>query len=228
MTGDPPAAGEDVTGVTSGGGRRPARVGSRMAAVATFAGCGLMLLLAAGRPWADGTAAGVLGASRVVATGGDAVPVLTPAALVLLASALALLFMGPRARRPVLVIGLVSAAFVAVAAAGALRDPGAALVGPAREVTGATGTPADGATAGIWPVLTLAACLATVLLAGAALRAARSWGPGRSAAAVGSGEVAPDAVPGDRGDDELSPLDAWQALSSGVDPTRDPGDASAG
>lgn len=199
----------------------PFVVPSRPVAVTgVLAGAGLVLL-AAGRTWASQRVTGVPGAEVVTRDGRAAAPVVTAAALVAAAGALALVLAGRVARRAVAVALLLAGLTVAAATIPVLADPGAAVAPAVAAATGQAGpgtgaAVAGGARSGAWPWAALAG--AAVIGAGAGLTLLRggSWGTGSRRFDPTDPTGGPGAAPG--GGAGGGP-DTWDALSRGEDPT---------
>ncbi|MEV4100480.1 Trp biosynthesis-associated membrane protein [Nonomuraea sp. NPDC049649] len=168
----------------------------------TAAGC-LLVLLAAGRPWVEGSG------ESAVPTGGDLSPVLTPLALAGLAGAVAVLATRGAGRRVVGVLLALCGAGAAAAVWGAAGESGIETWLREHNVLAAAGPP-EWDLVLAWP---LAAGLgALLMLAGGVLAVARG---GRWAGMSDRYERAADrprAQPdGDRA--------LWDALDRGDDPT---------
>lgn len=176
----------------------------------------LVLLVVSSLPWASGRSDDpVLGQRLVTATGGQAAPGAAALAVVALAGLVVLLTGGRRARRAAGLLVVASGLGAAVFVVAVLRDPAAVVGRRAAEELGRIGSVATDAsvTAWVW-----------VALIAAALLAVAGWLAG-SAAAAWSGLSARFERP-EGGEAGGSPpaRTAWEALSAGDDPTRDPAD----
>lgn len=177
-------------------------------------------------------------------SGADAMPLLTPLGLAVLALGAAIAIVGPVLRH---VLAVLAAAAAVALGWGSLQlavaPPLSAVASQVTEATGLAGSEAiesavAGVTATAWPGVTAAACLLLVAAAGFALVTARRWRTGgrryrtdtdgRDARAhqggQGAGHTAgPDAMPPAAGSPERGPADAvdtWDDLSRGSDPTQ--------
>ncbi len=191
-----------------------------LAVVATLA-AGAVGVIAATQTWltvvlADGAA------EPLAVPGAEALPVLTPLSLAVLALGAALSIVGTALRYVFGALGLAIAAVVGVLSGGIALAPSVGAV--TATVTAATGIAGQKGVAELvqsiavtpWPALTLAA---QVLLAAAGiltLATAHRW---RGGAGRRFGPAAADAapVPASRPHDAI---DSWDDLSRGEDPTR--------
>jgi uncharacterized membrane protein (TIGR02234 family) len=175
-----------------------------------------VVLLASGRPWAEGSAALAGGALALTAKGSEVTGVPTALAVVGLAALVAVFAVRRKGR---LVVSALLALSGAGAAATALLGASdrAALDAKAAAATGDAGAAVTGLSHTAWPYLTAAAGL-LILLAGAlALRYGSRWPAmsGRYERPGPSGARRPEVDP-DR------PEDLWKALDRGEDPTDRP------
>ena len=174
-----------------------------------------VVLLAAGRVWAQGTTSVGGGSVSLDAGGSDATGVPTALAIVGLA-ALVALFAVRRAGR-VLVAVLLSLSGAGAATAALLGASGSGVLDEkAARTTGDAGATVEALSYTVWPYVT-AAGGALILLAGLlALRYGRAW-PSMS------GRYERDGTPRARKErpvDPDRPEDLWKALDRGEDPTR--------
>lgn len=189
---------------------------------------GLITLLAASRPWVGAELDSVVGAGKVEVSGRVAAPLAAGLGLVVLADAVLLAVSGRRVRTFALVVGLLAGAGIAGAAVAVLVSPAETLLEPARLRTGASNAldALVGVEATFWPVVAVVGGLVSAVGSGVGLGVARSWPEaGRRyerAPEIASGASAE--TPGSSG--PVDPLDAWQALTHGSDPTLG-GDARA-
>jgi uncharacterized membrane protein (TIGR02234 family) len=175
-----------------------------------------VVLLAAGRVWAEGTASVGGGSVPLDASGSDVTGVPTALAIVGLA-ALVALFAVRRAGR-LLVAALLSLSGAGAATAALLGASGSgALDEQAARTTGDAAATVEALSHTVWPYVT-AAGGALILLAGLlALRYGRAW-PSMS------GRYERDGTPRARKArpvDPDRPEDLWKALDRGEDPTRE-------
>jgi uncharacterized membrane protein (TIGR02234 family) len=175
-----------------------------------------VVLLAAGRVWAEGTASVGGGSVPLDASGSDVTGVPTALAIVGLA-ALVALFAVRRAGR-LLVAVLLSLSGAGAATAALLGASGSgALDEQAARTTGDAAATVEALSHTVWPYVT-AAGGALILLAGLlALRFGRAW-PSMS------GRYERDGTPRARKErpvDPDRPEDLWRALDRGEDPTRE-------
>jgi uncharacterized membrane protein (TIGR02234 family) len=213
------------------------------AIVAALLGAGLVTLLSCGRTWVRAVSDSVVGPGTVEASGRAAAPVAAGLALVLLAAAVLAAVSGRRVRGFTFAVGLAAGLGICVTASAVLTDPGAALVEPARLRTGATnaGDLLGAVHLTSWPAVAIVGGLVAVLASVAGLVLGRRWpdagrryertsGPSTTAATVGAPEPEPRAATVGSAVQRpvVDPIDAWQALSGGVDPTDDGRDALGG
>ncbi|MEU0083848.1 TIGR02234 family membrane protein [Streptomyces sp. NPDC006274] len=192
--------------------------GRRSLAATLFLGAAgaTVVLLAAGRVWAEGAASVGGGSVPLDASGSDVTGVPTALAIVGLA-ALVALFAVRRAGR-LLVAVLLSLSGVGAATAALLGASGSgALDEQAARTTGDAAATVEALSHTVWPYVT-AAGGALILLAGLlALRYGRAW-PSMS------GRYERDGTPRAREErpvDPDRPEDLWKALDRGEDPTRE-------
>jgi uncharacterized membrane protein (TIGR02234 family) len=177
-----------------------------------------VILISGSREWASGTVGdGSLGAAVLHGKGSDIAPGALAAALVGLASAVAVATSG----RVMRVIAACSAVLASVLGAGVvisvIADPGGALAGLAAAGTGRSGTaPAQGQV-GTWAWVALTAMLVMGLGGVGALVGSRRWGgpSSRYDAPVAGGT----SQPGSTVQMSRRPESEWDLLSRGEDPT---------
>ena len=193
---------------------------ARSLAVVAILAAGGAALIASTQTWIDVTlAAGV--STDVVVSGAAAAPVLAPLSLAVLALGAALSIVGPALRYVFGVLAIGAAAALGTIGVQIAVGPPVASYGPA--VTEASGITGEAALSGLvvsaslnaWPFVVIAA--AVVLLAAGlfVLVTARRWRSGGRKYATGAPRVAPSGP--------LDPIDSWDELSRGSDPTT-PGD----
>lgn len=202
----------------------PARV-TRTRALWALLALGGLALAATSATWVDTQVATALRPDVAVAAAGTrAAPVVSAAALVLLACGPALALTSRAGKYVVLAVALLAGAGVAAGALGVVVGPEAAARSAAADAAGVTDLTAP-VTLTPWPWVTAAAGVLAVLVAGAAALAARRWpeasrrherGAARPGDDVGAGH-------GTAGRDEPDPAEDWDALTRGEDPTRDDG-----
>jgi len=193
---------------------------ARLLAVLAILIPGAMILIGATQTWGEVTLLGDAGSDLTVA-GADAIAVLAPLSLAVLALGLALSIVGVVLRYVFGALSLVGGITLATLAAQTLAGPPLATYAPA--VTDATGITGDAAVGDlvastaltVWPAVTL---LAAVILAAAGvlvLVTARRWARGgrkyEAAAAARASRVDPGRP--------LDAIDSWDDLSRGDDPT---------
>jgi uncharacterized membrane protein (TIGR02234 family) len=209
-----------VRPVTAAVAPRPRGPRSRPAcALAGLAGAGLLVFLS-GRTWVTRVLTDVPGVPRVSASGAGALPAVPALALVAGAAAVVLLVTGRVGRYLAAVLLLLAGLGAAVAVVSVLAAPGDAVATAVTAASGRSGGvagPPATATAWVWAALAAAVLLVAAGLV-AVLRARRWAAPGRRFESAGAG-TAPGGtgsapVPG-----EGNPIDAWDALSRGEDPT---------
>lgn len=200
--------------------------GRTLTVIGALAGAGLVLV-GLGRPWLTASVWTVTGSTTVRATGRTLVPAVAAVALVAAAAAAVVLFLGPRARRAIggllVLTGLAAAGLLA----GLILDPGAALapviaestsvVGSPQAPTARTNPPASRPRLSGW-IAVSAVGAALVLGAGSAvLLGGSSWPEVRSGTATGNGSGS-GSHPGN--DTDLGDRRAtWERLDRGEDPT---------
>ncbi|WP_277210511.1 Trp biosynthesis-associated membrane protein [Isoptericola croceus] len=149
--------------------------------------------------------------------GTTASPVVSAAAFVVLAGALAATLAGRVARWVALVAAGLAGATVALGAVVVLRDAQAPAVSAAADAAGVT-TLTSPVEVTVWPWLTLAVGISVVVVTVLAVLGLRSWsrGDGRHERA-GADQV----LPGPRTDETPDAQADWDALSGGTDPSAD-------
>lgn len=213
-------------------------LGRRTVVLAALAAGGLVLL-AAGQTWVHATRLGSGAVAEVTADGSDASGVISAMAFVVLAAGLALTIARRIGRWVVGMLLVLAGAALAVTAGQAVLDPAAAA---APDVSAATGTTEAAAayTVTFWPWVAVAGGILAVLAGLASLVAGGRWSHSRrfeapaaeggGALPTGDGEAraagegqrrgAGEGSGGADGDEEeLDPMDAWDELSAGNDPT---------
>lgn len=200
------------------GDRTAAR--ERLIAVVALAALGVLLLIAGTATWA--TVRLAVPPGSVVVTGPTAVPALSALGLVLLAVAAALSIAG-RAARIVLgvLLVLIGAGVVGLALPAGL-DPARAAAAAVAAKTGLTGTATmlrvvRSATATIWPFVAVGCGPLLALLGAAVLARTGSW-------PVGGRRYRPTRTVRATGD----PVDDWDLLTRGADPTEGGGSVPPG
>jgi hypothetical protein len=179
-------------------------------AVATTAVAGVLLLFTSGRTWGAATVGGAGAARQHVSVSGHAVaPALSALGLALLAMSVALIAgRGPLRRIAGLLVVVIGAATIAVAVQ-ARNDVGPAL---AVRVFATSARSVGGSRAAWWLVAAVAGAVAAV--AGAAV----TLGAGRRAG-LGARYDAPTTAPSTGSEPVATPVDAWDAIEQGQDPT---------
>ncbi|MFF3688511.1 TIGR02234 family membrane protein [Streptomyces sp. NPDC002187] len=196
---------------TAAGSRRS------LAAALLLGGVGAtVVLLAAGRIWAEGTAAVGGGKVPLDADGGDVTGVPTALAIVGLAALVAVFAVRSGGRLLVSALLAVSGAGAAVAAVLGASDS-EALDEKAARTTGDAAAAIDGLTHTVWPYVTAAGGLLILLAGLLALRYGKQW-PAMSGRYERDGSPRPRKV---RPVDPDRPEDLWRALDHGEDPTRE-------
>lgn len=191
--------------------------GRRSLAAALFLGAvgAAVVLLASGRPWAEGTVAVGGGTVSLDAEGGDITGVPTALAIVGLA-ALVAVFAVRRAGRFLVSLLLTLSGAGAVAAAFLGASDSAALDEKAAGTTGDAAARVEALTHTAWPYVTAAGALLILLAGLLALRYGSGW-------PAMSGRYERDGSPRARGArpvaDPDRPEDLWKALDRGEDPT---------
>lgn len=181
-----------------------AELGSVIAACVVGAG---LVLLAAGRPWATASVAGLPGRPFIEPSGGDLAPIVTGLGLAALAGGLAVLATRGIARTLVGAFLVLAGLGVVGGLLAVLTDLERALHGPAVDAAGYTSAVVENEQATGWP---LAASAGAVLVAAAGLAVmvrGRRW-PGMSSRYERGGDNRRD-----------GPASLWDALSRGDDPT---------
>lgn len=149
----------------------------------------------------------------VSATGTEAAPVVSAAALVLLACGPALALTGRAGRYIVLAVAALAGAGVSAAALAVVGDPSAAGTAAAAEAAGVTAL-AGPVVLSPWPWTTAATGALACLVAVTAVFAARHWPQTSRRHERG-------AAPSETPETPDHPADDWDALTRGEDPTRD-------
>ncbi|WP_434588564.1 TIGR02234 family membrane protein [Streptomyces sp. A5-4] len=194
--------------------------GRRSLAVALLSGAvgAVVVLLASGRPWAEGTASVGGGSLPLVADGQDITG--APAALAIVGlAALVAVFAVRRAGR------LLVSALLALSGAGAAvtaylgASDSAALDEKAATATGDATAAAAALTHTAWPYVTAVGGLLILLAGLLALFHGRKW-PAMSGRYERDGSPRPRKAPRAAPDPER-PEELWKALDRGEDPTRD-------
>lgn len=201
----------------------PAR--ERLLLIATTAGCGVLALGTATQTWA---VVAVRALAAPLPVGGQAAaPAIAPVAVTVLAAAGALSIAGPVARRVLGVVLLLLGAGIAALGIPVVVDPLAAVRGAVTAATGQGGERAvadavDHVGASAWPAVAVVAGVAVAVTGALVLWRAGHWPAGgrryraQPAAAVPPGS---DSGPASSGPDSLDPIDEWDALTRGADPT---------
>ncbi|TXS50974.1 TIGR02234 family membrane protein [Streptomyces sp. t39] len=175
-----------------------------------------VVLLAAGRTWAEGTASVGGGTVALDAKGGDVTGVPTALAIVGLAALVAVL--AARRGGRLLVSGLLALSGAGATAAALLgASDTEALDAKAARTTGDAAAAVDALTHTAWPYVTAAGGLLILLAGVLALRYGRLW-------PTMSGRYERDGTPRPRraaAVDPDRPEDLWKALDRGEDPTRE-------
>lgn len=174
-----------------------------------------MVLGCAPAVWVRGTTSDpVLGAASITATGGQAAPGALALAAVSAGAFVAVVAVGRRLRAVAAVLMVATAGAAAALVVRVLLAPAQALGRRAAEQVGRVGSVATDAAATAWLWVAVVAALAMLGATVAAGWGARHWAGlsprfERSPAAPGDGRAGHD------------PLNAWDALSRGADPTAD-------
>jgi uncharacterized membrane protein (TIGR02234 family) len=178
----------------------------------------VVILVSGSREWVSGSADNaLLGVSALHGRGSDVAPGVVAAALVGLASAVALATSGTVVRFIAACTALLAAVLCVAVVIGILVDPGGALGNLAAAGTGRSGSVAAIGRAGIWAWVALAAALVMGVGGLGAMVGARRWrglSTRYDAPVAGEGSqprAAGEAAPG--GDS------AWDQLTRGEDPT---------
>jgi uncharacterized membrane protein (TIGR02234 family) len=178
----------------------------------------VVILVSGSREWVSGSADNaVLGVTTLHGRGSDVAPGVVAAALVGLASAVALATSGTVVRYIAACTALLAAVLCIAVPIGILLDPGAALGKVAAAGTGRSGSVAAIGRAGIWAWVALAAALVMGVGGLGAIVGARRWhGLSSRYDAPVSGEEPESPAAGE----EASRRDsAWDQLTRGEDPT---------
>lgn len=178
----------------------------------------VVILVSGSREWVSGSADNaVLGVAALHGRGSDVAPGVVAAALVGLASAVALATSGTVVRYIAACTALLAAVLCITVAIGILLDPGAALGKVAAAGTGRSGSVAAIGRAGIWVWVALVAALVMGVGGLGAIVGARRWQGLSSrydAPVSGEGPVSSPSGEGALGRDS-----AWDQLDRGEDPT---------
>ncbi|MER6616145.1 TIGR02234 family membrane protein [Streptomyces xantholiticus] len=190
----------------------------RSLAAALFLGAvgATVVLLAAGRIWAEGTASVGGGSVSLDASGSDVTGVPTALAVVGLAALVAVFAVRRAGRLLVAALLSLSGAGAATAALLGASDTGA-LDEKAARTTGDAAATVEALSHTIWPYVTAAGGVLILLAGLLALRYGRAW-PSMS------GRYERDGSPRARNErpvDPDRPEDLWKALDRGEDPTRE-------
>ncbi|MGK5639838.1 TIGR02234 family membrane protein [Streptomyces sp. URMC 126] len=197
----------------------PGRSARRSVAAALFltAVGAALVLLAGGRTWSEGTAAGVRDAAREQATGQDVTGLPGALAIVGLAALVAVFAVRRAGRTLVAAVLALSGAGVVVGCVTGASDTGA-LEEKAARTTGLSSTAVEHVTHTPWPWVALAGGVLLLLAGLLALRYGRYW------PAMG-GRYERDGTPRARrprrAPDPERPEEIWKALDRGEDPTGD-------
>jgi hypothetical protein len=155
----------------------------------------------------------------ILVPGADAVPLLAPLSLAILALGAALAIVGPVLRYVLAVLALGAGAVLTWASVEVLVAPPLSAVTPL--VVETTGLAGDDAVRSVveridpsaWPVLALIGWLLVLLTGVFVLITARGW-------KVGGRRFRTDAADANRSDGPVDAIDSWDDLSRGTDPTR--------
>ncbi|NUL06670.1 TIGR02234 family membrane protein [Streptomyces lunaelactis] len=190
----------------------------RSLAAALFLGAvgAVVVLLASGRTWAEGTAAVGGGSLPLGADGGDVTGVPTALAIVGLAALVAVFAVRRAGRLLVSALLALSGAGAALAAFLGASDS-AALDEKAAQTTGDAAATVNALTHSAWPYVTVAGGLLILLAGLLALRYGKQW-PAMSGRYERDGTPRPRKAPVV---DPDRPEDLWKALDRGEDPTRE-------
>lgn len=156
---------------------------------------------------------------QILVAGADAVALLAPLSLAVLALGAALAIVGPVMRHVFAVFGIGVSVLLGWSTAQILIAPPLSAVASA--VTDATGLAGDAAVAEVvgslaasfWPVLALAGWLILLLAGVFTLVTARSW-------KAGGKRFRTDGDAAAHGEGPVDAIDSWDDLSRGTDPTR--------
>lgn len=178
---------------------------------------GVVILVSGSREWVSGSADNaVLGVTVLHGRGSDVAPGALAAALVGLASAVAVATSGTVVRLIAAVTALLAAVLCTALIIGILVDPGAALGNLAAEGTGRSGTVAAVGRVGGWAWVALAAALAMAVGGLGAMVGARRWS---GLSSRYDAPVAGDVSQRQGGEPAPGHDSAWDQLSRGEDPT---------
>jgi uncharacterized membrane protein (TIGR02234 family) len=181
--------------------------------LATLAAGGLAFF-SLSRTWASTTVASEgLPSDSVSVTGTDAYPLASALAVVIVASALAILAASPRVRRGVgvlVVVAAIGAAVPTLDGRGGLEDALRAAVKQSPAFTG--GDPLTGDSFTAWHLVTLFALVVAALLGGLTARFGHTW------PTMSSRYERPTSRPAAARD--ASDADMWKAMDDGHDPTQ--------
>ena len=194
------------------------RLTSKRMVLALVMVCAVVILISGSREWVSGSADNaVLGASVLHGRGSEVAPGALAAALVGLASAVAVATSGTVVRFMAACTALLAAVLCAAVVIAVLVDPGAALGSLAAAGTGRSGSVAANGRAGAWAWVALAAALVMGAAGLGAMVGARRW------RGLSSRYDAPVAGKGSQGHSSDDPApghySAWDQLSRGEDPT---------
>ena len=194
---------------------------SRRGVVVLLAAAGGILLLSAGRPWVSAVLAQVPGRPEVSASGRVAAPGAVALGFVALAGAVVVATAGRLIIRITAAVLALAGAGASAAAVLAVSDPARAVAEAATRASGVSDAVVSGAARTIWPYLAALAGALVLVAGGIALREAKAWTaprrferPTLATGPAGDGPGQPEAT-----SPREDPLDAWDALSRGEDPT---------
>ncbi|MGM1016311.1 MAG: Trp biosynthesis-associated membrane protein [Actinomycetota bacterium] len=155
----------------------------------------------------------------ILVPGADALPLLAPLSLAVLALGAALAIVGPVLRHVLAVLALGAGAFLAWTTLELLlQRPLSAVTPLVVETTGLAGTDVvtavvDRIDASAWPVLALVGWVLVIATSVFVLVTARGW-------KKGGRRFRTDTAAASRGDGPVDAIDSWDDLSRGTDPTR--------
>ena len=194
------------------------RLTSKRMVLALVMLCAVLILISGSREWVSGSADNaVLGASVLHGRGSEVAPGALAAALVGLASAVAVATSGTVVRFIAACTALLAAVLCTAVVIAVLVDPGAALGSLAAAGTGRSGSVAANGRAGAWAWVALAAALVMGVAALGAMVGARRW---RGLSSRYDAPVAGNGPQGQTSDEPAPGHDsAWDQLSRGEDPT---------
>ena len=174
-----------------------------------------VVLLAQTRSWVTTPVLGITGRTTVSADGAGASPGAGAFALVAAAGALAMLLAGRWVRQAIAVVLALAGAAITALAVTVLRAPQDAVAAAVAAATGTVGRSAPGAAVSAWPVVSGLAGVVILVAAVVALLRSPGWpGPSRRYEREESGTATAFPPP-----QEQDPMDAWDRLSVGEDPT---------